>query len=127
MKLLIKEPQTATRNEHSELLASAHGAVFYQPGGSLQNTSDPELQLLLPGPPPKPSEAGISLTISPPSKAPAPQTDLLVEGRGVGSHSEVGLGAFLLDVLQAVPIAVHYQMSGVIEENSNAVVTQLVT
>lgn len=59
--------------------------------------------------------------------APVPWTDLLVQGRGVGSHSEVGLGAVLFDVLQAVPIIVHNKTSGVVEENSNTVVTQLVT
>jgi len=80
--------------------------------------------------PPKPSRAGRSLTGSShlgPARAPLPGTDLLVQGRGVGPHSEVGLGAVLLDVLQVVPIVVHNQASGVVEENSHAVVTQLVT
>lgn len=79
--------------------------------------------------PAKPNRAGRSLAGSshPPARAPVPRTDLLVQGRGIGPHSEVGLGAVLLNVLQAVPIIVHNKTSGVVEENSNAVVTQLVT
>lgn len=63
----------------------------------------------------------------PPTRAPVLWTDLLVQGRGTGSHSEIGLGVVLLNVLQAVPIIVHDKTSGVIEENSNTVVTQLIT
>lgn len=63
----------------------------------------------------------------PPTRVPVLWTDLLVQGRRAGSHSEVGLGVVLLNVLQAVPIIVHNETSGVIEENSNTVVTQLIT
>lgn len=63
----------------------------------------------------------------PSARTPVPRTDLLGEGRGAGSHGEVGLTAVLLNVLQVVPIVVHDETSGVIEENPNAVVTELVT
>lgn len=107
---------------------SVLGAMFFQSRGSLQNASDPKLQMFLPETHPA-NKAGRSLAggSHPPARGPVPRTDLLVQGRGVGSHSEVGLSAVLLDVLQAVPIIVHDKASGVIEENSNTVVTQLVT
>lgn len=131
MKLLINEPQLATRNTQFRQPVFFFQATFYQPRGSLQNASTPESQMFLcrAHPAAKPNMAGRSLTRSshPPARAPVPRTDLLVQGRGVGSHSEIGLGVVLLNVLQAVPIVVHDETSGVIEENPNTVVTQLIT
>ena len=52
--------------------------------------------------------------------------DLLVECVRVGAYSDKGLGALLVNVLQAVSIRVHHQTGVVIEECTPAVVTQLV-
>lgn len=54
-------------------------------------------------------------------------TDLFGECRWVGANTEVGFCCVAVDVLQTVPISIHDQTRGIVEQNAYAVITQLVT
>lgn len=54
-------------------------------------------------------------------------TDLFGECRRVGANTEVGFCCVAVDVLQTVTVSVHDQTRGIIEQNADAVITQLVT
>lgn len=51
---------------------------------------------------------------------------LFREGSWVGAHAEVRLRPDAVDVLQTVSVFVHDQAGGVVEQNADAVITQLI-
>lgn len=52
---------------------------------------------------------------------------LFGERGGVGADAEVRLCAVTVDVLKAVAVFVHDETRGVVKQNADAVVTQLIT
>ena len=54
-------------------------------------------------------------------------TNLLAEAGWVGANVQERLCDCLVDVLQAVSVRIHHETRVVVEENTHAVVTQLVS